>query len=87
MDRNGLSPESKVAREAFAAMLVRYFDYVGVPPPRQVSDVRIPEDINAVSSWARDSVITLWYAELVKGNNGKVDPKGTVSRARRSLYG
>ena len=75
------SPESKVTREAFAAMLVRYFSYAGVTP-QQVSGVQLPEDISAASPWARDSIITLWYAELMKGNNGKVDPKGTVNRVQ-----
>ncbi len=78
---NRFSPEGKVTREAFAAMLVRYLDYAGVTP-QQVSGVKLPEDISAASSWARDSVITLWSAGLMKGNNGKVDPKGTVSRAQ-----
>ena len=65
-----------------AAFTVRYFE-VNKIACTSTAVITEPSDIDSVSSWARDSVLKLWKAGLILGDDkGNVNPKSNAVRAR-----
>ena len=78
------SPNASVTREQICTMLVRYCAYAGVSLTA-AGPVYDFDDVETVSSYARDSVAVCLYSGLITGfDDGTLRPGATATRAQVS---
>ena len=76
------APERLISREEMAVFFVRYLTQFGVTVDTGANYDTLPSDLEEISSWAREAVLTLWKTGLLAGSGGRFDPKGSASRAQ-----
>jgi uncharacterized repeat protein (TIGR02543 family) len=74
-------PDGLITREQMAVFFVRYFETFGVKLDTGVNITTVPADLDAVSPWARESVLKLWQLGLLSGDGVNFNPSATASRA------
>ncbi len=79
-DPNLFEPDKEVNREEMAYMLYNYINYRGI----ELADVNFEgfTDENMISDWARDKVLFLAKKGILRGHDGKFNPKATFTRAQ-----
>lgn len=74
---------SFVTREQLAVFVERFFKAYDVPYLSDANSGKTPLDLASVSSWARESVLNLYQAGVLLGDeNGNFNPKTTATRAQ-----
>ena len=76
------APERLISREEMAVFFVRYLTQFSVTVDTGANYDTLPSDLEEISSWAREAVLTLWKTGLLAGSGGRFDPKGSASRAQ-----
>ena len=76
------APERLISREEMAVFFVRYLTQFGVTVDTGANYDTLPSDLEEISSWAREAVLTLWKTGLLAGSGGRFDPRGNASRAQ-----
>lgn len=82
-------PADTITREEAASILIKLSELVAKKPTGSISSPQAFADYNQVSPWAKDAVTKAQSLGLIQGkNNGKFDPKGSVTRAEiaKMLY-
>ena len=75
-DGNKLNPNNPISREEAFVVIARAFKVEGSKvSPKGYSDLA------DISTWAREEVYGLIDAGYVKGSDGKINPKSTITRA------
>jgi Listeria-Bacteroides repeat domain (List_Bact_rpt)./S-layer homology domain. len=78
--------DGSVTREQMAAFAERFFKAYHVFYLDDVVSEKTPSDLVDVSLWARDSVLNLYRAGILLGDeNGHFNPKSTASRAEAAM--
>ncbi len=77
-DINKFLPDKDVTREEMAYILYNYIKMKGI----ELEDASFTgfTDEAEISDWAKEAVLYLAKKGVIKGNNGKFDPKGTFTR-------
>ncbi len=77
-DLDKFLPERDLTREEMAYILYQYIKMKGI----ELEDVQFAgfEDEAEISDWAKEAVIYLAKKGVIKGSNGKFDPKATFTR-------
>jgi uncharacterized repeat protein (TIGR02543 family) len=80
------NPDSLITREQLAVFTVRYYEAYDIK--YNVTDkASPPADIDSVSGWARDAVLTLWKAGILQGDEqGNINPGSNATRAEGAAY-
>jgi len=76
---DGSRPLSEITREQLATMLWRN---AGMPAPGAAADLSRFSDVNSVSGYALTAVRWAVSTGIINGADGKLDPKGTATRAQ-----
>jgi hypothetical protein len=86
--KDTFSPDEAVTREQMAAMTARFFKSLNISYEAEKQPASGPEDASAISSWALDSVLSLWHAGLFVGDdeNGNFNPASNVTRAEAAAF-
>lgn len=80
------SPDALLTRQDMATFTVRYLDAYGYTYP-EASITTLPKDLANISSYAKDAVLKLWSAGLLKGDgNGYFNPLKTATRAENAAF-
>ncbi len=74
-------PDGLITREQMAVFFVRYFETFRVNYETGANIATVPADLNAISPWARESVLKLWKTGLLSGDGVKFNPSARASRA------
>lgn len=74
-------PDGNITREEMCKVIDGYLAYRGCKLERGKSCKAIFSDYNKISKWALSSVEALVAAGLIKGDNGKMNPAGSATRA------
>ncbi|OPX86313.1 MAG: Endo-1,4-beta-xylanase A precursor [Pelotomaculum sp. PtaB.Bin104] len=74
---NNLYPDNNITREETFVVLARAFRLSGAAD----SALDKFSDKNLVSPWAKDAVSSLVAAGYIKGSNGQINPKQSITRA------
>lgn len=73
-------PNGTVTREQIAVFLYRYFNLIGLSLPSGA--VSMPTDVLSISPWARDAVLAMWNAGILRGDgSGAFLPASLATRA------
>lgn len=76
------APNGLVTREQMAVFTVRFFDALGIDLGSADKIMTDPKDRSGVSNWAKDPVMRLWKAGILKGDeNGNFNPQANSTRA------
>ncbi|MCQ4838853.1 InlB B-repeat-containing protein [Neglectibacter timonensis] len=79
-------PNDAVTREQMAAMLLRWATAAGIQLKESAGGTE-PKDLAAVSVWAKETILVLWRAGLLQGDeNGKVNPAANATRAECAAF-
>ncbi len=73
-------PNSSITREQMAVILYNYAAYAGLDTSVR-GDVSVFSDSGSIHSWAADAMSWAVGTGLLKGNENKLNPEGTASRA------
>ncbi len=79
------SPDAYINREQMATFFVRYFEVFNADYDTGVNITTTPADIDAVSAYARESVLKLWKTGLLGGDGISFNPKGNATRAQAAM--
>lgn len=71
-----LNPEEPISRQEAFVVIARALNLEGIQ--WRPGEIR---DLNQVSTWARGGVFALLYEDYISGSNGKINPKGQITRA------
>ncbi len=75
-------PDGAITRAEFATILYRFFIFKKVWNISGADIHEIPADYEIVPEYAKDAVVRLFSAEIIKGRPGKLfDPNATITRA------
>ena len=74
-------PDGKITREQLAAILYRYSFDKGFDVSKQSDFAGFP-DKDKVSSWAKEAFAWAVAEKLITGNEGRLDPQGSATRAQ-----
>lgn len=74
------APYDNITREQLAAIMNRYAEYKGIECSSQ-GDIEIFCDAQHISEWAVDNIKWAVAEELFVGDNGRIDPLGSTTRA------
>lgn len=77
-------PADMITREQMVTMLYRYARYKGYDITKASSMAEFP-DSDDVSAFAKDAMSWAVAEGLIKGDNGKLNPQGNVSRAQCAM--
>ena len=81
-DVNGL-----VTREQMAVFVARFMTVFGGTFSSASNNKAPPRDLDEVASWAVESVLTLWNANILNGDqNQNFNPKATATRAEAATF-
>lgn len=81
------APNDTVTREQMATMMVRYFEKFNINYQTENTVTTEPNDIDKVSSWAKDAILALWRAGLINGDhNGNFNPASNATRAEAASF-
>jgi uncharacterized repeat protein (TIGR02543 family) len=84
---NRFDPDGIVTREQMAVFAVRFFDAYDIDYRADSNNFESPADISDIAPWALDSVMKLWKAGFLKGdNNGFFNPKDNAERASAATF-
>ena len=86
---NGVSdtefaPDSEITREQIAAIITSYANYRGIDTKAVANkeESQIPNDLEAVSDWAKDGVLYCFADGILKGDeNANFNPKNKAKRS------
>ena len=78
---DGTNMESRITREQLAAILFRYAKMKGYDVSKTAALTAF-SDAEQVSSYAVEAMQWATAEGLIQGSNGKLDPKGTATRAQ-----
>lgn len=79
-DGNVFMPEAPILRQEFAAMIVRFINYIGAVIPKSPAIERFT-DYNKIPKWASDDIEALRVMGLFAGDeNGRLNPASTLTR-------
>lgn len=79
-------PNGILNREQMAVFTLRYFVAAGIEYDDSVNPTT-PKDLSTVSDWAKDAVLILWKAGLLKGDeNGHINPQSNANRAESAAF-
>ena len=73
-------PADNITREQMAAMLFRFADYIGLDTSKRADLSSFP-DASDVSPWALDAIQWAVGIGMIKGDQGRINPQGSVNRA------
>ena len=76
---DGTSPLGDITREQLATMLWRN---AGKPTPGAAADLSRFSDSSSVSDYAQTAVRWAASVGILQGNDGRIDPLGTATRAQ-----
>lgn len=77
------SPRDQITREQAFSLLYRYLPIIGKScPDGELSVLDQFSDKNKVADYARTAAATLVSQGLASGSDGRLDPKGTLTRAQ-----
>ena len=75
-------PTSALTREDAMVLITRTLEVAGKAPEKgKTSSLAAFSDRGSISSYAEVSVATLVKAGIVQGDNGKIRPKSSITRA------
>ncbi len=78
-------PDGAVTRAEFAAMLMRFFEYLGPSDFWRMYEFHrgeVPTDCDLIPDYSKSAVVRLFSAEVMKGRpGGRIDPLATITRA------
>lgn len=81
-DGTGFNPEGYITREALAAIFYRYAAYSGCDTGlKGESSLSGFSDRDEISPWAMDAMTWITEAGILKGSEGKMEPKAYATRA------
>lgn len=81
------SPDAAITREQMATMTAAFFKSVNISYEAEGQATSEPKDVSAISSWALDSVLSLWYAGLFEGDEkGNFNPASNATRAEAAAF-
>ncbi len=84
---NRFDPDGIVTREQMAVFAVRFFNALDIDFSADSNSFEAPVDISDIAPWALDSVMKLWKAGWLKGdNNGFFNPKDNAERASAATF-
>lgn len=75
------SPEGRITREQIATVMYNFAEATGNSTVSTADVFQTFTDIGNVSSWARTPVQWATYNRVLNGYNGKLNPRGTATRA------
>lgn len=85
-DKDTFSPDEVITREQMATMTAAYFKGLGISY-EEGETTSEPEDVAAISSWAIDSVLSLWNAGMLKGDEkGNFNSASKATRAEAAVF-
>lgn len=76
------APNNSVTREQIAKILYDYAQRTGNDTSADTSSLQRFSDANSISSWARQAMVWAATHGVFKGDDGKLNPKGTATRAQ-----
>jgi len=84
---NNFDPNGTVTREQMAVFTIRYFNAYNIDCVASPEVTTTPKDITDVSGWAKDYVLKLWAAGLLKGDDeGNFKPRSSATRAEVATF-
>ncbi len=86
-DKDTFSPNEAITREQMAVMTARFFKFLNISYEAEKQTASGPKDEASISSWALDSVLSLWCAGLLTGDeNGFFSPASRATRAEVAAF-
>lgn len=79
-DDGSFGLHANVTREQFLVMLHRYAEKMQILLP-QTKDIKVYEDSDMITGYAKDAIQWAGTAKLAEGSNGKIMPQGALSKA------
>lgn len=80
--KNTFSPDALINRQEMAAFFVRYFEAFSVEYDAPEHITTLPADLDKVSDWAKESVLTMWKTGLLVGDGTNFNPMSNATRAQ-----
>ena len=77
---NKFAPNNNISREQLAAMLYRYAQFKEYDVTKQ-GDISQFTDNAKVGDWAKEAIAWAVGNEIIKGDNGSINPQGEATRA------
>ena len=75
------APNDLITREEAFAIISRIIDSLGVTATIDNSVLDSYKDKDSISAWVKNDVVTLVGLGIIEGSNGKLNPKGEITRA------
>ncbi len=76
------APDRKISREQMAAVLYRYAKLIGAGDNQNGTEILKFPDTGDVADYAKEAMTWAVDKEILKGADGRLDPKGTATRAQ-----
>lgn len=77
------TPDAPITRQEMAVFFVRYFEVFDIDYGADKADTQaVPDDLDTVAAWAKDSVVKLWRVGLLNGDGVSFDPTSRATRAQ-----
>ena len=80
--KNTFSPDALINRQEMAAFFVRYFEAFSVEYDAPEHITTLPADLDKVSDWTKESVLTMWKTGLLVGDGTNFNPMSNATRAQ-----
>lgn len=76
------SPNGRITREQMAAILYRYAKFIGAGDIQNGTEILKFPDTGDVADYAKEAMTWAVDKEILNGSNGRLNPKGTATRAQ-----
>ena len=82
---NRFKPRENISRQDMMVIVARAMKIAGMELDESASDISRFQDSGEVAPYALSAVAQLINEEIIVGSNGRIDPKGTVTRAQTAV--
>lgn len=82
---NRFKPRENISRQDMMVIVARAMKIAGMELDESASDISIFQDSEEVAPYALSAVAQLINEEIIVGSNGRINPKGTVTRAQTAV--
>lgn len=84
---NRFTPNAAITRQEMITMTMRAMEITGyLPMAKTNGDLTAFTDKNLIADYAEESMQTAVGQELIRGNDGKLDPLGNTTRAQTAVF-
>jgi len=82
---NKFRPNDHISRQDMMVIVARTMKIAGMKPQNAPADLSGFSDANEIAPYAKDAVAMLVGEGIIKGSNGRINPKGTATRAETAV--